>query len=82
MKFPLLHPKTDKLLANIRFAEKDEEKVIQNLDSNKAHKNDMIRICMVKICGKSIIKPSLIIYKKCFGKGLCSQRKEESKCCS
>ena len=33
----VLHPKTDNLLSNILFTEKDIEKVIQNLDSNKAH---------------------------------------------
>ena len=69
-----LHPKTDKSLSNykslsnITFAEKDVEKVIQNLDSNKAHGHHMISIRMLKICGKSIIKPLLIIYKKCLGK--------------
>ena len=33
----VLHPKTDNLLSNILFTEKDIEKVIQNLDSKKAH---------------------------------------------
>ena len=64
-----LHPKTDKSLSNITFTEKDIEKIIQNLDSNKAHGHDMISIRMLKICGKSIIKPLLMIYKKCLEKG-------------
>ena len=64
-----LHPKTDKFLTNITFTEKDIEKVIQNLDSSKSHGHDMISIRMFKICGKSIIKPLLIIYKKCLEKG-------------
>ena len=64
-----LHPKTYKSLSNITFTEKDIEKVTQNLDSNKAHGHDMISIRMLKICGKSIIKPLLIIYEKCFEKG-------------
>ena len=64
-----LHPKTDKSLSNITFTEKDIEKIIQNLDSNKAHRHDMISIRMLKICGKSIIKPLLMIYKKCLEKG-------------
>ena len=64
-----LHLKTDKFLSNITFTEKDIEKIIQNLDSNKAHGNDMISIRMLKICGQSIIKPLLIIYKKCLEKG-------------
>ena len=64
-----LHPKTDKSLSNITFTEKDIEKVIQSLDPNKAHGHDMISIRMLKICGKSIIKSLLIIYKKCLEKG-------------
>ena len=63
-----LHPKTDKSLSNITFTEKDIEKVIQNLDSNKVHGHDMISIRMLKICVKSIIKPLLIIFKKCIEK--------------
>ena len=58
-----------KSLSNITFTEKDIEKVMENLDSNKAHGHDMISICMLKICGKSIIKPLLIIYRKCLEKG-------------
>ena len=61
----ILHPKTDKSLSSITFTEKDIEKVIQSLDSNKAHGHNMMSIHMLKICGKSIIKPLLIIFKKC-----------------
>ena len=64
-----MHPKTDKSLSNNTFTEKDIEKVIQSLDPNKAHGHDMISIRMLKICGKSIIKPLLIIYKNCLEKG-------------
>ena len=63
-----LHPKTDKFLSNITLTEKDLEKVVQSLDSNKAHGHDMISIRMLKICGESTIKPLLIIYKKCLEK--------------
>ena len=64
-----LHPKPNKSLSKITFTEKDIEKAIQSIDSNKAHGHDMIGIRMLKICGKSIIKPLLIIYKKCLEKG-------------
>ena len=37
--------------------------------SNKAHGHDMISIRMLKICGKFIIKPLQIIYKKGLEKG-------------
>ena len=43
------------------FTEKDIKKVIQNLHSNKAHGHDMISIRMLKICGKSVVKPPLMI---------------------
>ena len=56
-------------LSNIPFTEKHIEKVIQNLDSNKAHGHNLISIRMLKICSKSIIKPLLIIYKKRLEKG-------------
>ena len=42
---------------------------MQNVDLNKAHGHDMISLCMLKTCGKSIIKPVLIIYQKCLEKG-------------
>ena len=64
-----LHPKTDRSLSYITFIEKDIEKIIQYLDSNKDHRHDMISIRMLKICGKSIIKSLLIIYKKRLEKG-------------
>ena len=45
-----LHPKTDKSLSNITFTEKDIEKVIQILYSNKAHGSwhDMIVYACLK----------------------------------
>ena len=51
-----LHPKTDKLLSNITFTEKDIEKVLQNLDSNKAHGHDMISIRMLKASPSHLLK--------------------------
>ena len=72
-----LHSKLDKSLSNIPFTEKDIEKVIQSLDSTKAHGHDMISISMLKIYGKSIIKPLLIIYKKGLEKGsFCNEWKK------
>lgn len=62
----VLHPKTDQ--SNIAFTGKDIEEVIQHLDSNKAQGHGMISIRVLKICVKSIIKPLLILYKKCLEK--------------
>ena len=60
--------KTHKSLSDITFTEKDMEKILQNLDSNKDG-HDMISMHMLIICGKSIIKPLLIIYNKWLEKG-------------
>ena len=68
-----LHPKTDESLSNTTFTEKGIEKVVQSLDPNKAPGHDMISIDMLKICGKSIIKPHRNIYEKFL---------EKSKSCS
>ena len=40
-------------------------KIIKNLDPNKAHGYDMISIFMLKIYGKSILKPLELIFKSC-----------------
>ena len=39
-------------------------KVVQKLDSNKAHGQDNISIPMIKICGKSICKPLRRIFEE------------------
>ena len=36
---------------------------MKNLDPSKAHRHDMISICMVKIFGESILKPLELIFK-------------------
>ena len=57
--------KTDKFLSNITFSSDDILKIIQNLDSQKAHGHNRISIRMLKICGPSICKPLEIIFKSC-----------------
>ena len=47
----------------------DIEKIIQNFDPNKAHVHDKISIRMIKICAKSICKPSQLIFKQCIDTG-------------
>ena len=69
VKFPLSYFPKLLNLYQISRLQKDIEKVIQSLDTNKAHGHDMISIHMFKICSNSIIKPLLIIYKKCLEKG-------------
>ena len=41
------------------------EKIIQNVDPNKAHGHDKISIRMIKICGKSFCKPLQLIFNQC-----------------
>ena len=56
------------------FTEQDIRKVIENSGLNKAHGHDMISIQMLKVCGKSIVKPLQIIYKQSLEKGCFSDK--------
>ena len=55
---------TDKRLSTVTFSARDIGKIIQNLDSNKAHGHENLGIRMLKICGDSICEPLEIIFKK------------------
>ena len=70
-----VHYTTEKHLKNINFSNSDIEKIIQNLDPNKAHGHEKISICMIKICCKSICKPLQHIFSECISIGM-----EESQC--
>ena len=59
-----LHYLTDNRLSSVSFSQNDIAKIIQNLDPNKAHGHDNIRIHMLKICGSSIYKPLEMIFKQ------------------
>ena len=48
---------TDERLSTVTFSARDIGKIIQNLDSNKAHGHDNLNIRMLKICGDSICVP-------------------------
>ena len=60
-----LHCTTEKRLNTLHFSNNDIEKIMQNLDPNKAHGHDKISIHMTKICGKSICKPLQLIFSQC-----------------
>ena len=60
-----LHCTTEKRLNTLHFSNNDIEKIMQNLDPNKAHGHDKISIHMTKICGKSICKPQQLIFSQC-----------------
>ena len=66
IELPLnLHFTTEKPLDTLNFSDNDIEKIIQNLDPNKAHGHDKTSIRVTKICGKSICKPLHLIFNQC-----------------
>ena len=60
---------TSKCLDSIHFSSSDIVKIISRLDPNKAHGHDMLSIRMIKLCGNTICKPLLIIFKDCLSEG-------------
>ena len=56
---------TNNRLSFITFSQDDIAKIIQNLDSGKAHGHDNISILMLKMCGSAIYKSLAIIFKQC-----------------
>ena len=68
---------TDKSLSTVAFSAKDIRKIIENLDSSKAHGHDNLSTRMLKICGDSICVPLEIIFKQALLNGLFpSERKK------
>ena len=53
---------TGKLISTVTFLVEVIVKTIKNLDSNKAHGHDNIRINIIKICGDTICQPLGIIF--------------------
>ena len=46
----------------MNFSSNDIAKILSQLKQNKAHGHDMLSMRMIKLCGKSICKPFLIIF--------------------
>ena len=67
---PRLHFLTDKRLSAVKFAVNDILKIIQNLNSNKAHGHDKISIRMLKICGDSLCRPLELIFNHLLENGI------------
>ena len=55
---------TNNRLSSVTFSQGDIVKIIQNLDSGKAHGHNNISRRMLKICGSTIYKPLAIIFKQ------------------
>ena len=69
---------TDKRLSTVTFSARDIGKIIQNLDSNKAHGHDNLSIRMLKICGDSVCLPLEMIFKQTLltGVSFCMEKRK------
>ena len=67
---PRLHFLTNKRLSTVKFVNNDILKIIQNLNSSKAHGHDKISIRMLKICGNSLCRPLELIFNDCLANGI------------
>ena len=61
---------TNNRLSSVTFSQDNIAKIIQNLDSGKAHGHDNISIHILKICGSAIYEPLAIIFKQCVDTGI------------
>ena len=62
----------DKRLSAVTFLVREIGKIIQNLDSNKAHGHNNLSIRMLKICADSICVPLEMIFKQALLTGVFS----------
>ena len=60
---------TNKSLDSRHFLSSKIARIICHLDSNKAHRHDMLSIRMIKLCGNSICKSLSIIFNDCLNEG-------------
>ena len=66
---PVFTSKTNKVLSDAPFDESDIKSILKHLKPNKAHGWDDISICLIQLCGDSIVAPLFIIYKNCLSCG-------------
>ena len=64
-----LEKKKDRSISTVTFTSDYIATLIQNLDANKAHGHDMLNICILTLCGKSICKPLDLIFQSCIKHG-------------
>ena len=65
--------KTENSLYSVRFSTEDILKIINNVDSNKAHDHDQISTRMLKTCGSSFCRQLKNVYKSFLDRGTFSQ---------
>ena len=51
-------------LSSLTFSQEDISKIIDNVESGKAHRHDNISIRMLKICGSTIYKRLAIVFEQ------------------
>ena len=61
--------KTNAVLENVEINKTNITKIIEKLNSNKAHGYDNISIAMFKICSFEVALPLQIIYQRCLNEG-------------
>ena len=61
---------TNNRLSKVSFSHEDVDKIIENLNPNKAHGHENISISMLKICGSTIYRPLETIFKEALSTGL------------
>ena len=58
---------SDNSLCSVRFSTEGILKIINNLDSDKAHSSEDISVRILKLCGSSVWRPLQIICRSCLG---------------
>ena len=64
-----MEKKTDKSISTVTFTSDYIATLIPNVDPNKAHGHDMLNICILTLCGKSICKPLDLTFQSCIKHG-------------
>lgn len=78
----VLTTKTCSSRSTVEFLASDILKIIRNLNPNKAHDHDMIRIQMLKIYDESICKALEIIFQSCLENEQISCTWKKARCSS
>ena len=62
--------KTQKRISDFEIKEADILLLIKNLNPNKTHGWDNVSICMIQLCGKSIVKPLKHLFESSLTAGI------------
>ena len=73
---------TDNRLSTVTFSQDGIGKIVENLNPNKAHGHNDIRIRVLKICGSSICGPLKLNFKEALSTGLFPSNWKKREHCS